>query len=158
MGGYIETVQEFEFLPGVLQTLAQLKTQFGKIFVVTNQQGIGKGIMTHEQLSEVHQYMCQEVKKSGGHIEQVYYAPQLASEESDMRKPGIGMAVQVQNENPDVNFQKAIMVGDTDSDIIFGKNAGMKTVFVQTSQKKSSANPDFVIPTLNELTTLLQTI
>lgn len=128
MGGYIEHVEEFEFLPGVLDALVQFNKQFGRIVVVTNQQGIGKGIMTEEQLHSVHAHMLQEVQKVGGRIDRCYFAPELSSPTNVMRKPNSGMGMTAQRDFPEIDFSKSIMVGDSDSDIEFGIKLGMKTV------------------------------
>lgn len=156
MGGYVTSIDQFEFLPGVLDIFPMLAEQFGKIFVVTNQQGIGKGLMTEEDLAIVHEHMKSGVQKNGGRIDAVYHAPHLAEAKSIMRKPQPGMAQKAQNENPIVNFERAIMVGDTDSDIKFGKSVGMVTVFVQSSSKMSQANPDFVIPSLKAIEQIIE--
>lgn len=61
--------------------------------VVTNQQGIARGLYSHEDLKAIHDHMQSEIEKTGGKIDAVYYAPQRDSENSPMRKPGIGMAL-----------------------------------------------------------------
>lgn len=128
--GYVKTVEEFIFNNGVLNTIKELSKIFGRIVVVTNQQGIGKGLMTEEDLKKVHDYMLREVKKSGGRIDNIYFAPKLASPTNELRKPNIGMALQAQKDFPEINFSKSVMIGDSPSDMAFGKNAGMKTIFV----------------------------
>ncbi len=137
MDGYIESVEEFEFSPGVLDALKILKSIFGKIVVVTNQQGIGKGLMTTSQLFEIHEHMLTEVSQYGGHIDRCYFAPDLASPDNSMRKPNGGMALQAQKDFPEIIFSKAVMVGDSDSDIEFGMNLGMKTVRIGGDDNKS---------------------
>lgn len=135
MGGYIENVAEFEFLPGVLDAMKIFAHNFGLTVVVTNQQGIGKGIMTTTQLDEIHAFMLQEVKKHGGAVDRVYHAPQLAKEHSVFRKPLGGMGQSAKYDFPEIDFNKSIMVGDSDSDIEFGINLGMKTVRVGGDQE-----------------------
>jgi histidinol-phosphate phosphatase family protein len=129
-GDYVKHVGEFEFLPGVKEAIAKFFTVFGKIIVVTNQQGISRGIYSHEDLEKIHTHMKSELEKSGGKIEAVYYAHQSAAENSPMRKPGIGMALEAKKDFPEIDFSKAIMVGDSQSDMEFGKTAGMKTIFL----------------------------
>lgn len=126
---YVKTPDEFHFLPSAVEAIVTFSALFGKIVVVTNQQGIGKGIYSHEDLASVHQKMLREVESAGGHIDAVFYAPQLASENSPMRKPGIGMAIAAKEKFPEIDFAKSIMVGDTASDMEFARAAGMKFVF-----------------------------
>jgi D-glycero-D-manno-heptose 1,7-bisphosphate phosphatase len=129
-GDYVKCVDEFEFLPGAKDAIAKFSNVFGKIIVVTNQQGIARGIYSHADLNSIHEHMKSELEKSGGKIEAVYYAPQSSAENSPMRKPGIGMALQAKKDFPEIDFSKAIIVGDSQSDMEFGKTAGMKTIFV----------------------------
>jgi len=128
-GDYVKNVDEFHFLPGSIEAIARLSSVFGKIVVVTNQQGIGKGLYSQDDLSLVHGKMKGEIERAGGRIDAVFFAPNLASENSPLRKPGIGMALNAQKIFPQIDFAKSIMVGDTESDMLFAHNAGMKSVF-----------------------------
>ncbi|MCL2414301.1 MAG: HAD family hydrolase [Bacteroidales bacterium] len=129
---YVKTWEEFEFLPGVLDTLALLNKQFKHIVIVTNQRGIGKGVMSEPDLLEIHHNMRQEIQKHGGRIDKIYYC--TAADDTDFfRKPNIGMALQAQKDFPDIDFSKSIMIGDSESDVQFAKNAGMKAIKVESS-------------------------
>lgn len=132
--GYILSTEEFKFLPEVPQAIATLNNFFHRTIVVTNQQGIGKGLMSERNLFEIHSYMCDEVFKAGGKIDKCYFAPNLKGADDDMRKPGPAMAELAQMEFPEIDFKCSVMVGDTDSDIQFGKNLGMKTVRIKTKE------------------------
>jgi len=152
--GYITQVEDFEFLPGVLEAISALSQVFHRIIVVTNQQGIGKGLMTERNLLEIHTYMNNEVYKAGGKIDKCYFAPNLKGAEDDMRKPGPMMAELAKMEFPEIEFSRCVMVGDTDSDIRFGKNLGMKTVRVR-SEEKVELPADIEVDGLQELVTKL---
>lgn len=132
MGGYIQSVGEFRFLPEVKEAISLLSKYFGRIVVVTNQQGIAKKIMTERNLMEIHTYMLEQVAKAGGKIDRCYFAPGLKGEDNELRKPKAGMAFQAQHDFPEIDFSRSVMVGDSDSDMIFGTNLGMKTVRIQT--------------------------
>ncbi len=127
---YVKHSTEFEFIDGVLPALATLNNLFGTIVVVTNQQCIGKGLITVDDLDLIHKNMLYEITYLKGRIDKVYFAPQLVSENHEYRKPNIGMALQAQKDFPNINFEKSIIVGDSLSDMQFGKTAGMKTVFI----------------------------
>ena len=129
-GDYILSPEGFNFLPGVLESMAVFATFFGKIFVVTNQQGVGKGLMPKTALEAIHKYMRQEITRVGGRLDGIYYCTDLASEKDHCRKPGTFMARQAKKDFPKVDFQKSIMVGDTESDMEFGRNSGMFNVLV----------------------------
>ena len=155
MGGYIENVDEFQFLPNAASSIAQLSQLFNPVFVVTNQQGIGKKIMTKRNLLDIHSYMCKVVENEGGKITKCYFAPELKSENSSMRKPNSGMALLAKEEYPEVDFSKSIMVGDTDSDILFGTKLGMKTIRIKT-QEPIGIESDLELFSLEEVCQLLQ--
>lgn len=149
-GGYIEQVEEFHFLENVPQTIAKLSNFFKHVIVVTNQQGIGKKLMTVEQLESIHQHLNEHVESFGGKIDAIYFAPELKNEDSDRRKPKSGMAFEAQSRYPDIDFSKSIMVGDTDSDLLFGKNLGMLTVKV-LSEEETKVNADYEVNNISEL-------
>lgn len=134
MGGYVTSTETFDFLPDVLQAIQGLSQKFQRLFVVTNQQGIAKNLMTERNLMEIHTYMCDRISNAGGRIDRCYFAPNLKGASEDFRKPGSAMAEQAKIDFPEIEFNKCVMVGDTDSDIRFGKNLGMKTVRVVTEE------------------------
>ena len=134
MNDYVKTWDQFEFLRGVLEALRLMNTLFGKIIIVTNQQGIGKNLMTREDLEKIHMIMKSQIEKSGGHIDSIYYCPDLDTKPITCRKPGIKMAELARRDYPDILFSKSIMAGDTASDLQFGLNAGMQTVYINTNE------------------------
>ena len=153
-GGYVTDRSEFKFLPEVKEAIRGFGRYFGLIIVVTNQQGIGKGIMTERNLFDVHNYMCDEVYRAGAKIDKCYFAPNLKGAEDDIRKPNPGMAIMAKEEFPQIDFEHAVMVGDTDTDVEFGRNLGMKTVRVLTEEPvsvKADASVHSLIELLNEL-------
>ncbi len=145
---YVKTWDQFEFLPGVIDSINKFSTIFGKIVVVTNQQGIGKGIMRTEDLELIHKNMLYEVTYFKGKIDKVYFSPFLSAENHQDRKPGIGMALKAKKDFPEIDFSKSIMIGDSISDLEFGKNCGMKTIYI-SDQKHLLA--DFTFLSLEEV-------
>lgn len=134
-GDYIKHWDEFEFLPGAKQAIAYFSKIFSKIFVVTNQQGIGKGIMTAESLQVIHNKMVSELESYGGKIDKVYYCPKLKTENPSCRKPRTGMAQKAQKDFPLIRFNNAVMIGDSLSDIGFGSRLNMHTVLLTTNEE-----------------------
>lgn len=134
VGGYVTDIEQFEFKSDFLETMGTLSRSFKKIFVITNQQGVGKGIMTMEQVDAVHSYMCRELSARGIEITGVYVCPHLATEGCRCRKPRTGLAEQAKNDYPDIIFSNSVMIGDSLSDMLFGRACGMETVFVNDSQ------------------------
>lgn len=132
MQGYVTSIDEFIFIPGAKESITQFSKIFGRVFVVTNQQGIAKGLMTESNLLDIHTYMCSEIEKIGGKIDKCYYAPGIVSRKNSLRKPNPGMALMAQRQFKNIDFERSVMVGDSNSDILFGKNLGMKTVRIHT--------------------------
>jgi len=141
-GRYIQFWEEFQFTPNCLEAITAFGKMFRNIVVVTNQQGIGKGIMTKEELEKVHDTLLQKVKSSGGQIDRVYYCPKLSKDNPPCRKPNTGMAWQAKKDFPQIDFQKSIMVGDSFSDMEFGWQLGMRTFFIEGKgeEKERTAN------------------
>lgn len=138
--GYVTQTDEFEFMPHVLDAFKIFKEKFKRIIIVTNQQGVGKGIMTCKDVDSVHDYMIKEIENHGGKIDKVYFCPQLKSVADNYRKPSPKMAYFAKDDFPEIDFSKSIMIGDMNSDIEFGKNAGMRTVFI--GDNELTLNPD----------------
>jgi histidinol-phosphate phosphatase family protein len=154
MGDYVKTTSEFELLPGVAGAIAKANHVFYKTVVVTNQQGIGKGIMTERNLFDIHTYCNQLLEKENAYVNAFYFAPALANENSELRKPKTGMAYLAKTDFPEIDFSKSVMVGDSDSDILFGKELGMKTVFI-SHEGSTNAIADLTCFSLNEFIKLL---
>lgn len=148
-GDYVKHWMEFEFMENVLPSFKKLNAIFGTIVVVTNQQGIGKGLYTKEDLEIIHSNMLYELKYFNGVIDRVYYSPHLASANHPNRKPNIGMALEAKKDYPHIDFHKSIIVGDSMSDMEFGRKAGMKTVYIHDTKIKDE-KVDFQFPTLVE--------
>lgn len=127
---YVKNETEFEWIAGSKEAIRDLSQLIGRVLVVTNQQGIGKGMMTVYDLDKIHWKMQTELEAIGGRIDRVYYCPHLAVIMPKCRKPDIGMAEEAQQDFPEINFSKSIMIGDSDSDIEFGCRLGMFTVRV----------------------------
>lgn len=129
---YIRNWEEFKFYEESLLALPILANKFNRIVIVTNQKGIGKGLMTHEHLNHIHTNMLNEIQKVGGRIDHIFYCADLDNE-SPNRKPQPGMAFQAKEQFPIIEFEKSIMVGNRTSDMHFGRNAGLHTVFLSTT-------------------------
>ncbi len=152
---YVKHWIEFEFMEGAIDSLKFLNSVFGHIIVVTNQQGIGKRIYRTEDLELIHKNMLYEIDYHGGRIDKVYFSPHLAAENHPTRKPGIGMALAAQKDFPAIDFKKSVIIGDSLSDMEFGRNAGMHTVYISPKQNEDP-RIDFNFSSLNYFMIALQ--
>ena len=153
-GSYVLDKSQFIFLPGVLDSFAQLSTYFKRIIVVTNQQCIAKGLLSEQGLEEIHHQMKVEIESVQGRIDAVFVAKELKNTAPFYRKPNGAMAILAKERFPEIDFEKSVMVGDTDSDLQFGKGLGMKTVLMQSAESISE-KPDYSITHFNQLCDLL---
>jgi histidinol-phosphate phosphatase family protein len=136
---YILNWEEFKFYDGVTEALRILSGIFGTIVMVTNQRGVGKGLMTVEDLSRIHTKMQEVIVAASGRIDKIYFCSSMDNDCYE-RKPNPGMAYQAQKDFPSIDFSKSIIVGNKPGDMQFGRNAGMFTIFVATT------NPEVPFP------------
>lgn len=141
---YVRDYEDFVFMPNIQVVLKPLQSLFSWTFVVTNQQGIGKGLMTENDLLRLHWQMQADLYTSQIEFTKIYHCPDLAAKNSPNRKPEIGMALQAQADFPNVNLQKSVIIGDSLSDMEFGKKAGMKTIFFGEKSPKDTQHIDFI--------------
>ena len=106
--------------------------------------------MSVSDLDKIHFFMIQSIENHGGRIDDIYCATNLKDAQNNIRKPESFMGYQAKNDYPTIDFNKSIMIGDTNSDILFGKKLGMKTILVK-SQENVWEPSDFQINSLNEL-------
>ncbi len=133
--GYINNWEEFKFYPGVLNAMKLFADLFPRIILVTNQRGVGKGVMSLEDLQTIHRNMVAEMEAAGGRMDALYFCS--GTENSDPnRKPNPGMAYQAKDRFPEIDFSKSIMVGNTRGDMEFGRNIGAYTVYIHTREDK----------------------
>ena len=136
---YVYHYGEFVFYDGARIALKVFSEYFNRIILVTNQRGVGRGLMTEDALINIHSQMLLDIQDSGGRIDDIFYC--TATDNNDPnRKPNPGMAYLAQKKFPPIDLKKSIMVGNNLSDMLFGRNAGMFTVHVRTT------HPDIVLP------------
>jgi D-glycero-D-manno-heptose 1,7-bisphosphate phosphatase len=132
-GKYVRNWEEFEFIPNVLSSISKLSNLFNRIIIITNQQGIRKGLMSENDLLFLHQKMLNEIEKAGGKINKIYFCPHLETDNCNCRKPKIGMIEKAIQDFPSINIKKSYLIGDSPSDIEAGKRAGLHTIKVDNN-------------------------
>ena len=129
---YIRNWQEFKFYEKTKDAMKIFAEKFGTIIVVSNQRGIGKGLMTEDDLAIIHQNMQLEIEDAGGRIDGIYYCTAVDSK-AIYRKPNPGMAFSAKKDFPGIDLDRSIIAGNKPSDMLFGKNAGMYSVYIATT-------------------------
>lgn len=133
---YVRNWEEFRFYPGVLKAINILSKKFGRMIIVSNQRGVGRGLMTENDLGNIHHKLRQEIESEEGHIDAIYYCTSVDSRDPN-RKPNPGMALQAKKDIPGINFSKSIIAGNKPSDMLFGQYAGMYTVFIASTHPET---------------------
>ena len=149
-GSYIFHYGEFAFYEGNQEALRRCAEVFGHIVVVTNQRGVGKGMMTEADLRDIHDKMVAEIALAGGRIDRIYYADSLDNAHP-LRKPQPGMAFAAKQDLPGIDLGRSLMVGNNLSDMEFGRNAGMYTVFLRTTDPDQPLPHDAIDLAFNSL-------
>lgn len=147
---YIHTWDEFKFYEGVHEAINIFSSIFKYVIVITNQRGVGKGVTKPEDLDQIHTNMKEAIVKHGGRIDAVYFCSELSNEHPN-RKPNPGMGLLAKTDFNDIDFSKSIMIGNTLSDMKFGRNIGAYTIFLPTTRPEvnlADSNIDAVYPSL----------
>jgi D-glycero-D-manno-heptose 1,7-bisphosphate phosphatase len=151
-GDYVKTPDEFMPAEGFETAIRLLAAVFDPIVVVTNQAGIGKGLMTVADLHAVHEKMLRLAHAAGGRIDRVYFCPHRPDESCPCRKPATGMAWQALANFPQIDFENAWIAGDSVSDMAFGQALGLRTVLIHGKmeewEKLREMRLDFRFPSL----------
>ncbi|MFH0712324.1 MAG: HAD-IIIA family hydrolase, partial [Candidatus Jorgensenbacteria bacterium] len=130
---YIKTWSEFEFLPGSIEAIKMLSDDGYEIYVITNQPGVARGMMTKESLDEINQKMKEELKKNGADINGLYQCLHGWNDGCDCRKPKPGLLYEAAFEN-DFDLTKAVFIGDDERDLEAGEAAGCRTILLKPGQ------------------------
>ncbi|MCC7467122.1 MAG: HAD family hydrolase [Saprospiraceae bacterium] len=130
-GDYVRTPETFLPMEGLGEAMKLLSGKFDRIFVVTNQAGIGKGLMTEMDLHSIHRHMLDIMEVAGGRVDRVYHCPHRSELGCTCRKPATGMAWLALADFPDIDFENAWMVGDSVSDMQFAETLGVKSVLIR---------------------------
>ena len=128
-GDYIKEPGEFEWLPGVKEALKEAAGKFRGIYIVSNQRGVGRGIMSRAALDSLHSWMLGEIAAAGGRIDGLYICTAV-SEDDPRRKPQTGMWHELLEACPDVQAERTVMIGDGDCDEAFARNCHIAFVRV----------------------------
>lgn len=128
---YVCKIEDFEFMDGIFDVMCHFQERGYLLIVITNQAGIGRGYYTEEEFNRLNEWMIQQLANNGVHITQVYYCPYHSEhgiggykQDSFDRKPNPGMLLKAAEDHK-LDMQNSILLGDKESDIQAGINAGL---------------------------------
>ena len=129
-GRYVTNFNEFVFVKNSDLAIRKLHKIFKRILIVTNQQGIGKGIMTEDDLNLLHLQMQRKLNPDFDLIDKIYFCPCLEGDSCNCRKPKTGMLEEAKLDFPEIIIKNSFLIGDSESDIEAGNKFGLKTIKV----------------------------
>lgn len=139
LDGYVTQTRDMRLLPGAAEAVAIANT-LGRVVVVTNQQGIGRALMTFAQLDLVHAELRAQLAASGAHIDAIYVCPHLEGTCS-CRKPGTGLFLQALADAPEIAPHNCVVIGDKPSDLRPGLELGMQAIHVLAEPSDALTTP-----------------
>ncbi len=134
---FIKSWDEVDFLPGSRRAIRELTAAGYAVIVVTNQSGVGRGLLTLETLAEIHRRMRAAVREAGGDIRDIRFCPHRPGDGCDCRKPLPGLILSAARDHG-IDPSRAWMVGDSVRDIRCGQTAGCRTVLVRTGNGRDA--------------------
>ena len=140
-GRYVARWDEFHLLPGVVEAIAMLNRAGVRVVVVSNQRGVALGLYTPDDVRALHAQLQQELAKAGAHVDTFYFCPHEKGE-CGCRKPLGGMFEQAVAEFPEITAVSSVMIGDSESDMEFGRRLGMRTVFIEGDAERQGPGAD----------------
>lgn len=139
------TPDELEMIPGSAQAVKRLNDAGFKVFVVTNQGGVGLGYMTKGELDAIHHRLREEVAREGGVIHDIAACTHKPWARCKCRKPKPGMLIELARKHG-IDLKRSFMIGDREMDIEAGRSAGTTTILVGTAEEETAA--DYTAPDL----------
>lgn len=130
---HVKSWDEFEFIPGALDSIRRLTETGLPIFVVTNQAAVNRGLMSLDTLNDIHNRMNETIAQAGGMVTRVYYCPHDNHEDCDCRKPLPGMLQQAAKDFP-IDLSKSFLVGDAWTDVAAGVAVGARSILLMTGR------------------------
>jgi D-glycero-D-manno-heptose 1,7-bisphosphate phosphatase len=153
---YLNDPDQIVYLPGVFEALARLRDAGYQFIMVTNQSGVARGIVTLENLNEIHRRIRVAFAEHGIEFRAIYYAPYAVDSNHPLRKPSPGMLLKGAEEC-EADLKSSWMIGDRLSDVVAGHRAGCRSILLTGVESPApsapaEAQPEFVVDTLLEAT------
>jgi D-glycero-D-manno-heptose 1,7-bisphosphate phosphatase len=136
-GGYVREPAEFRWLPGALEALALMRQAGLYLSVVTNQSGVGRGLMSLEQLAAVHAHMQSEAAAHGAALDAVLFCPHTPGEGCSCRKPAPGL-IRTAIARSGIAPADTLVVGDDNRDLEAARQAGVAAALVRTGKGRQT--------------------
>jgi D-glycero-D-manno-heptose 1,7-bisphosphate phosphatase len=154
---YLTSPDSLTLLPGVTEAIHEANSLGWKVFIITNQSGIARGLLTKDELAIIHNVLRAQLQAGGASLDAIYYCPHHPdfNQPCTCRKPNIGMLLEAKGEFQ-IDFERSYVVGDKMIDIETAQNCGAHSILVLTGYGKTelelcrqnNVNIDFVAENL----------
>lgn len=135
---YCKNISEIRIYEDIFDPIKLLSKNY-YIIIVTNQSGIAKGIFSVIDLEKMNKKIKDSIESRGGRVDRIYYCPHKNEDKCECRKPNIGMVYDALREFS-IDLDKSFVIGDDDKDIMFARNAGIKSIRIR---RQGTINGDY---------------
>lgn len=161
---FVTSAKQLHLISGSAEAIREANELGLKVIIITNQSGVARGLLTEEQLLEIHKDMLDQLDELGAHIDAIYYCPHHPEvgvgkykTECECRKPKGGM-LELAAREFSLNLAKSFVIGDRMIDVQTGNNAGASSILVLTGYgrkelelcKENGARIDFIAEDLKD--------
>jgi len=160
-GRYVTSLKKFKMLPGAKKAIADLSKAGYKIFIISNQAGVAKGIYSAKALQDITSAMLKRTASAGRGIDWVFYCLHRKEDSCSCRKPKAGLLKKAKRIFPSIKMKDSFFIGDSIRDIRTARSGGCKSILVLTGEEKISRRlnwnpkPDFVCKDLKAAARLI---
>jgi D-glycero-D-manno-heptose 1,7-bisphosphate phosphatase len=155
---YLSDPEALQFAPEAEMGLRRMRDMGFRLVVITNQSGIARGYFSLSRLDEIHARLRQMLDSIGVPLAGIYFCPHGPEDDCECRKPNLGLMRQA-SEELGFNVSKAIVIGDKESDVEFGRRAGGPTILIaKAGARPASTAADFVADNLKEAAAIMSQI
>lgn len=153
---YIKTWDEFKLIDGIIDVMQHVQSKGYKIIIVTNQRGIARGIMTINDLNNIHENLRQFLHAYNICITDIFYCPHDIHENCDCRKPKVGMFLKAKKLY-NIHFEQSFLIGDSLTDIMAANTLKIKSILYTENgmNTKFDPIPRFIVTDLCEINKII---
>lgn len=145
---YLHKIQDFKFTERAVEGLKKMAENGYKLFIVSNQSGIGRGYYLEQEAKELSEWLISELEEHGVKIEKIYYCPHKPEDKCECRKPSPKMLFDAVDEFG-VSLNNSWVIGDSEKDILLGKFNNVRTILINKNKNKDT-KADFTVTNLFE--------
>ena len=148
---YIKSADEWNSIPESLNAIKKLTEHEYQIIIISNQSGLGRGIISYNDFIEINLKMLSQISRIGGSILAVLYCPSLPTDECVNRKPGTGMFSEIAG-RLNISLDGCFSIGDSPRDIDASLSSKCRPLGLRTGNGKNiENNSKYNIPMFNDL-------